>query len=104
MTPLAESAGSNYVGGELELFARAANWKRYWSHVLGPCVRGRVLDVGAGLGATARLFARHEGVDSWLALEPDASLAAEMRAIAPEYELKKPSWCVPIRNGRACSN
>ena len=75
-----------YVGGELELFARAHNWKRYWSQALGRHVRGRVLDVGAGLGASARLFARHPGIASWLALEPDPALAAQMRAGEPaEY-------------------
>jgi SAM-dependent methyltransferase len=78
----APEAGA-YVGGELELFARARNWKRYWSGVLGRHVRGRVLDVGAGLGASAQLFARHQGVESYLALEPDAQLAAGMRASDP---------------------
>ena len=73
-----------YVGDELELFARAHNWKRYWSKALGAHVRGRVLDVGAGLGASARLFAKNPGLESWLALEPDADLAAQMRAGAPD--------------------
>jgi SAM-dependent methyltransferase len=72
-----------YVGDELELFARAHNWKRYWSGVLGRDVCGRVLDVGAGLGASARLFALHPGIESYLALEPDAGLAAKMRAADP---------------------
>jgi SAM-dependent methyltransferase len=72
-----------YVGDELELFARAHNWKRYWSEALGRHVRGRVLDVGAGMGASARLFAGHAGIESWLALEPDPTLAAQMRAGAP---------------------
>lgn len=69
-----------YVGDELERFARARHWKRYWSGRLGPYVHGRVLDVGAGLGASARQFARHAGITSWQALEPDAGLVARMRA------------------------
>jgi SAM-dependent methyltransferase len=78
-----DALGGAYVGGELDLFARAHNWKRYWSGVLGRDVRGRVLDVGAGLGASARLFASRPGIDSYLALEPDGTLAARMRGCDP---------------------
>lgn len=67
-----------YVGTELELFAGARNWKAYWSAQLRPLVRGRVLDVGAGIGATARVFADSPVVESYLALEPDAHLVAQM--------------------------
>jgi SAM-dependent methyltransferase len=83
MTPRADVATGSYVGDELELFAHAHNWKQYWSRVLGSFVHGRVLDVGAGMGASARLFARHPGIDSWLALEPDREFADTMRAIPP---------------------
>jgi SAM-dependent methyltransferase len=70
------SATGAYVGDELDLFAQAAHWKRYWSARIGRRVTGRVLDVGAGLGATARVFARHTGIESYLAVEPDPELAA----------------------------
>jgi SAM-dependent methyltransferase len=80
------SAARAYIGDELDLFARAARWKRYWSERIGPQVRGRVLDVGAGLGATARVFARHPGIDSYLAVEPDPELAAAIAQL-PGTEL-----------------
>lgn len=64
-----------YCGGELELFAEARNWKRYWASFLKPYTRGSVLEVGAGLGGSIpALF--NEGVESWLCLEPDARLVA----------------------------
>ena len=86
MTEAARHAGDgHYVGSELELFAEARRWKAYWSHELAPWVRGDVLDVGAGLGATARVFAQLANVRSYLALEPDVGLVARMQAEATGF-------------------
>ncbi|MEL6063912.1 MULTISPECIES: methyltransferase domain-containing protein [unclassified Methylobacterium] len=74
------SAPSEYVGTELELFAAARNWKRYWSDAIAPFVGGRVLDVGAGLGATADIFAKRTGIEAWTCLEPDGRFAAHLAA------------------------
>ena len=41
-----------YPGGELELFEHARNWKKYFSHFIKPYLKGRVLEVGAGIGST----------------------------------------------------
>ena len=79
---LSTGDASHYQGSELELFAGALHWKDYWSRWLAPRVRGRVLDVGAGLGASARLFAGNPSISSYLALEPDGELAGRMRAAA----------------------
>ena len=73
------AAEFDYAGSELHLFAAADNWKRYWSRAIAPFVRGRVLDVGAGLGATARAFAAHPGISEWTYLEPDRRLATALR-------------------------
>lgn len=64
-----------YEGSELSLFAQARNWKAYWSNWLRPFIGSRVLDVGAGCGATAELLCS-EGLKEWVALEPDPALAA----------------------------
>lgn len=66
-----------YAGGELELFAEARNWKRYWSSMLRPFVRGRVLDVGCGIGANAD-FLSNERVTRYTFLEPDGRLLAQV--------------------------
>lgn len=66
-----------YVGSELDVFALAANWKRYFSAALRPFVRGEVLEVGAGIGETTRAM-WHPGVRHWVCLEPDARLAARL--------------------------
>ena len=37
-----------YIGGELDVFSHAVNWKAYFHTNLAPYIRGRVLEVGAG--------------------------------------------------------
>lgn len=67
----------SYVGTELDVFALAVNWKRYFGDLISPYLRGRVLEVGAGLGETTRALLG-PGLDSWLCLEPDPLLAARL--------------------------
>ena len=58
----------------LELFREAAHWKAYLAHLLRPHIRGRVLEVGAGIGGTTQALcpsAAADGVQSWICLEPD---------------------------------
>ena len=62
-----------YTGSELELFAKARHWKRYWSRLVRPYVRGDVLEVGAGIGSNLP-YLLHDGVRTLTALEPDAGL------------------------------
>lgn len=68
-----------YAGEELELFAKAQNWKAYLSKELAPFLRGAVLEVGAGIGATAAALCDGSPT-SWLCLEPDPALAAAIEA------------------------
>lgn len=63
-----------YVGQELDIFAHATNWKRYWSSCVRPFLSGDVLEVGAGIGANTSLLGPH-AVRSWICLEPDPKLA-----------------------------
>jgi SAM-dependent methyltransferase len=67
----------HYQGSELELFAGAVRWKAYWAAQCREFIRGDVLEVGAGLGASTELMvgAPHS---SWTCLEPDPRLAAEL--------------------------
>lgn len=74
-----------YVGSELDLFRAAAHWKTYVATQLLPWVSGRVLDVGAGIGANLA-YLMHPGVTNWLALEPDPALAARIPAADPRVE------------------
>ena len=67
-----------YCGGELDLFAQCRNWKAYWSAQIRPYIRGEVLEVGAGIGANTA-FLNQGGRHSWVCLEPDAHLLAQLR-------------------------
>jgi SAM-dependent methyltransferase len=72
-----EGMTEHYVGSELELFSTAANWKSYFSGVIRPFVGGRVLEVGAGIGANIpHLY--NDKVEEWTSLEPDADLAGRI--------------------------
>jgi len=75
-----------HTGGELELFAEARRWKRYFADVLAPHLRGHVLEVGAGIGGTLRALAQSRGVEAWTALEPDPKLLARLAGVAHDVE------------------
>jgi len=66
-----------YVGQELEQARHATNWKAYFGSRLAKYIRGRVLEVGAGLGGTT-VHLRTGSQTEWVCLEPDASLAKEL--------------------------
>jgi SAM-dependent methyltransferase len=68
-----------YEGKELEIFALARNWKTYWSNSIRPHLGSSVLEIGAGLAAnTPYLLGPRQS--SWLCLEPDGALMAQIPA------------------------
>lgn len=67
-----------YGGGELDLFAEAINWKKYWSSTIRESIGGDVLEVGAGIGANTP-FLKSGRTASWTCLEPDPAHAERIR-------------------------
>ncbi|MGA8757243.1 MAG: methyltransferase domain-containing protein [Stellaceae bacterium] len=67
-----------YIGTELEIFAAASNWKSYIAQKIGPFIDGRVLEVGAGIGANTRVLYSAR-VSEWTCLEPDPDLAGRIK-------------------------
>jgi SAM-dependent methyltransferase len=75
-----------YEGSELALFVHAVNWKAYWAGKILPFVKGRALEVGAGIGSNAITLGSPAGVQ-WTLLEPDSGQCAQMRARIAAGEL-----------------
>jgi cyclopropane fatty-acyl-phospholipid synthase-like methyltransferase len=68
----------SYVGSELELFARASNWKAYYGRLLEDYLGDEVLEVGAGIGTTTEWMC--SGSERrWVCLEPDPVLVATLQ-------------------------
>lgn len=66
-----------YIGNELEVFEHATAWKSYYRRFFAPFLRGRVLEVGAGIGGTTASLC--DGTqESWVCLEPDPGLFAQL--------------------------
>ena len=75
---MVEDSESAYLGGELDLFALAVNWKTYVKQEIADYLTGDVLEVGAGIGGTT--VALHDGTARrWVCLEPDANLALRLQ-------------------------
>jgi SAM-dependent methyltransferase len=86
----------SYQGSELMLFAAARHWKRYVADMMAPYIGGRVLEVGAGLGANIP-YLHHARVRDWLCLEPDGAMARSLEAKIAAGEL--PATCRVIAGG-----
>lgn len=82
-----------YVGAELQLFGAATRWKRYLRQQIGPYLKGRVLEVGAGLGTTARALSGLLETE-WVCLEPDPQLASRVEEKVRTREL--PDHCKAV--------
>jgi SAM-dependent methyltransferase len=75
---MADVYENDYIGGELDLFALANNWKGYIKSEISRYTTGDVLEVGAGIGATT--VALYDGTArQWICLEPDATLALRLK-------------------------
>ncbi len=79
----------SYIGTELEVFAEAPRWKRYWSGHVARYLRGDVLEVGAGIGSNARVL-RGAGQGRWVCLEPDRALAARITEAVRSGQIEPP--------------
>jgi SAM-dependent methyltransferase len=77
-----------YVGTELDVFANAINWKNYVRDMLQPYITGSVLEVGAGKGSFTSALS-NLNCTQWLCLEPDPTLADEIKQRCSTNELSR---------------
>ena len=81
---------TKYIGSELQLFAKAQNWKTYWMTKAAPYIKGKVLEVGAGIGTNTNLLLKQQkAINKWVCLEPDLVLANEIKRNVDQKELHK---------------
>jgi SAM-dependent methyltransferase len=66
----------NYAGQELGILAHAVNWKSYVRTHVRRYLRGDVLEVGTGRGATSQALI-NDSCRTWTCLEPDPALLAQ---------------------------
>ncbi len=84
------SQQTDYIGDELTLFQHAKNWKAYYSSYFKKYLKGRVLEVGAGIGGTTLSLC--DGTqDEWICLEPDSALTNNIEKLLTEKKL--PDCC-----------
>ena len=76
----------SYVGTELELFAKATNWKNYVGRKLRPYIAGSVIEVGAGLGGSTKYLCDRSHV-RWLCLDPDANHVSHLKDLIAARKL-----------------
>jgi hypothetical protein len=80
----------SYIGQELTIFAHAINWKTYYSSIIQVYFGNRVVEVGAGIGATTRVMCN--GLqEEWICLEPDPLLRSEIDILISQRKL--PACC-----------
>ena len=75
-----------YDGDELVLFQHAKHWKKYFSQQIKPYIKGNVLEVGAGIGATTQLL-NDGSAGKWLLLEPDEEMSTGLKKKIDAKEL-----------------
>ena len=78
----------SYIGTELEVFSHAKNWKSYWAKAIFPYLGKSVIDVGAGIGATARTL-NIKNYEKWVELEPDKNLCEQIAAAISVGDIPK---------------
>jgi 2-polyprenyl-3-methyl-5-hydroxy-6-metoxy-1,4-benzoquinol methylase len=75
-----------YPGQELTLFENAVNWKKYFASHIAPVLKGKVLEVGAGIGGTTSSLNNNSSLE-WYLYEPDEEMRQKLRSAIINGEL-----------------
>jgi SAM-dependent methyltransferase len=69
---------------EFSALAEARHYRASLIREFGPCLRGRVLEVGAGIGQMTAALRELPGVRALLCVEPEARFCAQLRTRFPD--------------------
>lgn len=72
---------------EFAALREAGNYRRALVREFAPALKGRIIEIGAGIGQITDLLAATPGVEHLLAVEPDAGFCRELRARLPQQSL-----------------
>ena len=72
---------------EFAALREAANYRRALVREFAPALKGRVIEVGAGIGQVTELLAAAPSVEHLLAVEPDGGFCRALRARLPQQPL-----------------
>ena len=78
---------SNFVYSDQALMAEASNYRRYLFDLLAPHLRGRVLEIGAGIGNITSMALSCPGISSYTCIEPEKSCIASLENIMEGYDI-----------------
>ena len=76
-----------YPGSELEVFAKATKWKKYWSKIIKNHIGSRILEVGAGIGSNVNYYISNK-TKSVTLVEPDKVLCNDLNNLCVTNHLK----------------
>jgi hypothetical protein len=72
---------------EFEALRQAENYRHALVREFSPHLRGRVIEIGAGIGQITELLRKHSAIEHLLSVEPDAGFCREFRKTFPEQPL-----------------
>jgi len=72
---------------EFAALQEAKNYRAALLQEFGPHLRGRVLEVGAGVGQITNELLKISAIHSLTSIEPDAKFCHELRARLPQHNL-----------------
>jgi hypothetical protein len=85
---------NKYIGNELELFKFAHNWKKYFCSYIIPYLKGNIIEIGAGIGATTKFLNKSSSIKNWYCYEPDITLLDQIKVQINSKNLPLNTACV----------
>lgn len=85
---------------EFDALREAANYRRALAEEFGPWLKGRVLEIGAGIGQFTATLREQPGIGELLSVEPDPGFCQEWRRQFPTGQLlQDTAAAVPLEPG-----
>ena len=64
---------------QMEFFYNTKNWKNYWVNGLKELIKGKVMDIGTGIGSNLPFYLNLKTIKKLVCLEPDIKLYKKIK-------------------------